>query len=91
VPAPIVVFEVVSPGRGNRRRDEEKIDKYESVPSILRYVVVESESRSFRAFWREPGERAWRWEAVDTVGPICLPEFGIDLSLDDVYSEIDFD
>jgi Uma2 family endonuclease len=55
VPAPIVVFEVVSPGAGNRRRDEEKVDEYESVPSILRYVVVESESRSFRAFWREPG------------------------------------
>ena len=36
VPAPIVVFEVVSPGQGNRRRDEEKVDEYESVPSILR-------------------------------------------------------
>ena len=34
VPAPIVVFEVVSPGRGNRRRDEDKVDEYESVPSI---------------------------------------------------------
>ena len=43
-PAPIVVFEVVSPGRGNRRRDEEKVDEYQLVPSILRYVVVESES-----------------------------------------------
>lgn len=90
VPAPIVVFEVVSPGRGNRRRDEEKIDEYESVPSILRYVVVESENRSFRAFWREHGERAWRREGFDAVGPICLPEFGIDLSLDDVYSGIGF-
>ena len=41
VPAPIVIFEVVSPGAGNRRRDEEKVDEYESVPSILRYVVVD--------------------------------------------------
>jgi Uma2 family endonuclease len=86
VPAPIVVFEVVSPGRGNRRRDEEKIDEYESVPSILRYVVVESESRSFCAFWREPGEQAWRRDAVDTAGPIRLPEFGIELTLDEVYA-----
>ena len=91
VPAPIVVFEVVSPGAGNRRRDEEKVDEYESVPSILRYVVVESESRSFRAFWREPGEQAWHREAADAAGPIRLPEFGIDLSLDEVYSGIDFD
>jgi Uma2 family endonuclease len=91
VPAPIVVFEVVSPGRGNRRRDEEKVGEYESVPSILRYVVVESESRSFRAFWREPGEQASHRDAADTAGPIRLPEFGIDLSLDEVYSGIDFD
>jgi Uma2 family endonuclease len=40
VPTPIVVFEVVSPGRDNLGRDEEKVDEYESVPSILRYVVV---------------------------------------------------
>ena len=32
VPAPIVVFEVVSPGRGHRRRDEEKVDEYEFGP-----------------------------------------------------------
>jgi Uma2 family endonuclease len=91
VPAPIVVFEVVSPGPANRRRDEDKIDEYESVPSILRYVVVESDSRSFRAFWREPGEQAWHREAPDTAGPIHLPEFGIELTLDEVYAGVDFD
>jgi Uma2 family endonuclease len=91
VPAPIVVFEVVSPGRGKRWRDEEKVDEYESVPSILRYVVVEPESRSFRAFWREPGEQASHPDAADAAGPIRLPEFGNELSLDEVYSGIDFD
>jgi hypothetical protein len=42
-------------------------------------------------FWREPGEQAWHRDAADTAGPIRLPEFGLDLSLDDVYSGIDFD
>jgi hypothetical protein len=60
-------------------------------PSILRYVVVESESRSFRAFWRKPDEQARHGEAPDAAGPIRLPEFGIDLTLDEVYSGIDFD
>jgi Uma2 family endonuclease len=91
VPAPVVVFEVVSTRRDDRRRDEEKIDEYESVPSVLRYVVVESESRSFRAFWREPGEQAWRREAPDAAGPIHLPEFDIELTLDEVYRGVDFD
>ncbi|HUB12598.1 MAG TPA: Uma2 family endonuclease [Acetobacteraceae bacterium] len=91
VPAPIVVFEVVSPGRDNRRRDEEKVDEYESIPSILRYVLVESESRSFGVFWREPGDQAWRREPPDAAGPIRLPEFGIDLTLDEVYRGVDLD
>jgi len=91
VPAPIVVFEVVSPGRGNRRRDEDKIDEYESVPSILRYVVVEWETRSFRMFWGEPGEQAWRRDAPDMRGAIRLPEFGIEVSLAEVYAGVEFD
>ncbi len=87
----MLFFEVVSPGRGNWQRDEEKVEEYESVPSILRYVFVESESRSFRAFWRELGERTWRRDGPDTVGPIRLPEFGIELSLGEVYAGVDFD
>ena len=63
ISAPVIVFEVLSPERENRRRDEdEKVDEYESVPSILRYVIVESESRGIRALWRQPGERQWRRE-----------------------------
>jgi Uma2 family endonuclease len=92
VPAPVVVFEVLSPGRENRRRDEqEKVDEYESVPSILRYVVVESECRGYQVFWREPGERAWRRGTLETATPIGLPEFGIELALEDVYAGIAFD
>jgi len=34
---------------------------------------------------------AWHRDAADTAGPIRLPEFGIELSLDDVYSGVDFD
>jgi Uma2 family endonuclease len=91
VPAPVVVFEVISPDRENRcRDDEEKVDEYESVPSVLRYVVVESESRAFRVFWREPGERAWRRIPPDTVGPIRLAEFGIEITMDEVYAGIEF-
>ena len=60
-------------------------------PRSLRYVVVEAESRLSRAFWREPGEQAWRREAPDTVGPIWVSGFGIEVSLDEVYAGVDFD
>lgn len=91
VSAPVVVFEVLSPGRENRRRDEEeKVDEYESVPSILRYIVVESERRGARVFWREPGERLWRRDPLDTQGPLQLPEFGVTLTFDEIYEGVDF-
>jgi hypothetical protein len=44
--------------------------------------------RSFRAFW---GERAWRRDGPDVAGPIRVPAFGIELSLDEVYAGVDFD
>jgi Uma2 family endonuclease len=91
IAAPVIVFEVLSPGRECRQRDEaEKVDEYESVPSILRYVIVESERRGIRAFWREPGERAWRREAWDEAGPLRVPEFGVTLSFDEVYAGVEF-
>lgn len=92
VPAPVVVFEVLSPGRENRRRDEqEKVDEYESVPTILRYVVVESERRGYQVFWREPGDREWHRGAPESGTPIGVREFGIDLDLAEVYAGIEFD
>ncbi len=92
IAAPVIVFEVLSPGRENRHRDEtERVDEYESVPTILRYVIVESESRGVRVFWREPGERAWRGEPLDAGGPLRLPEFGVDLGFDEIYEGVAFD
>ncbi len=91
VPAPIVVFEVLSPGRDNRRRDEQdKVDEYESVPTILRYVVVESARRDYQVFWREPGEREWRRGTPETAAPIAVPELRFELVLDEVYTGLDF-
>jgi Uma2 family endonuclease len=92
IAAPVVVFEVLSPEKENRVRDAvEKVEEYESVPTILRYVVVESESRGIHVFWREPGEREWRRQPLDTSGPLHLPEFGIALTLDEVYQGVEFD
>jgi Uma2 family endonuclease len=92
VPAPVVIFEVLSPGCGNRKPDEqEKVEEYESVPTILRYVIVESERRGCQVFWREPGAREWRRGSPETAMPIAVPEFGIAIALDAVYAGIDFD
>jgi hypothetical protein len=41
--------------------------------------------------WREPGERTWRRGMPDIVGPIGVPEFGIEFVLDEVYGGMSFD
>jgi hypothetical protein len=38
----------------------------------------------------DPGERAWHRDPPDTLGPIRLPEFGIEVALDEVYAGIAF-
>jgi len=82
---------VASPVRAiHRSSDAGRIHEYESVPSSFRHIVVELESRSFHAFWREPGEPEWRRETPDAAGPIRPPEFGITLALDEVYHGRDF-
>jgi Uma2 family endonuclease len=92
IAAPVIVFEVLSPGRENRRRDEEeKVDEYGSVPTILRYVIVESESRGVQVFWREPGEREWRREPLQSAGRLRLPEVDISLDFDEIYEGVAFD
>ncbi len=42
-------------------------------------------------FWREPGDREWRGGTPETGRPIDVPEFGIELTLDEVYAGIEFD
>jgi Uma2 family endonuclease len=92
IAAPIVVCEVLSSGKENRQRDEEeKVDEYGSVPTILRYLLVESETHGVRVVWRNPGERAWRDEPLDKAGPLHLPEFGVILTFDEIYEGIAFD
>jgi hypothetical protein len=61
------------------------------VPSILRYIIIESESRGVPVLWREHGEREWRRGSLDTEGPIGLPEFDIALAFDEVYRGNAFD
>ncbi len=91
IPAPVIVFEVLSPGRDNRHRDEQdKVDEYESVPTILRYIVVESERRGYQVFWRIPGERTWQRIPFTADGLLDVPEFGLTLTLDEVYAGLDF-
>ena len=63
----------------------EKLDAYQSVPSISHYVVVDSRRRSMRAFVRLA---EGRFGTTGSVESVTLPLLGdLVLALDDVYRD----
>jgi Uma2 family endonuclease len=81
---PVIVFEVLSDGTSKT----DLIDKnreYRATPSIQRYVILHQTHRAASVFVRR--EADWLSEVV--VGDnafLHLPEVGIDIPLDEIYS-----
>ena len=63
----------------------EKLDAYQSVPSIAHYLIIDSRRRSMRAFERLADGR---FETRGPVSSVTLPALGnLVLTLDDVYRD----
>jgi Uma2 family endonuclease len=81
---PVIVFEVLSDGTSKT----DLIDKnreYRATPSIQRYVILQQTHRAASVFVRRGND--WLSEVV--VGDnafLHLPEVGIDVPLDEIYS-----
>ena len=85
---PAVIVEVLS--RSTRRIDEgEKKDAYLTIPSLLVYLLVETESAAMVAFRRtERGFVREVYEGLETIVP--LPEVETELPLAEVYDGVVF-
>jgi Uma2 family endonuclease len=89
VPGVVVVFEVLSPTSGRIDRIV-KVREYAAVPSIRRYVILESSSIGLTVMEREgPGE-AWRTTVLTSDDILRMPEIGIEISVGDIYEDITF-
>ena len=85
-----IVFEVVSPGSENLDRVV-KVREYQAVPSIRRYVIVDSGGVALQAFYRREGADPW---TVETLGPdetLKLPEVAIEVPVAELYEDVVFD
>jgi Uma2 family endonuclease len=89
VPGVVIVFEVLSPSSARADRIE-KLLEYGAVPSILRYVVVESAGIGVGVFAREAGAAAWTATALVDGATLTLPEIGIDIPIVEFYDGVDF-
>lgn len=84
-----VVFEVLSPDSGRRDRIE-KVREYAAVPSIRRYVIVESASSGLLVLYRANGGDPWTAQALNADTVLALPEIGIELDIAEFYQDVDF-
>ena len=88
VPAPVVVFEVLSPGTSRTDRIE-KLREYQATSSIQRYVILEQDSIAAMVFARHGEE--WTVSAMTEADVLRMPEINVELPLADIYGDVEFD
>ena len=86
MPAPVVVFEILSPSTSRTDRIE-KLREYQATPSVQRYVILEQDSIAAMVFARHGDD--WIGAALTEADILQMPEIGIDLALAEIYADAD--
>jgi Uma2 family endonuclease len=89
-PNPVIVFEVISLDSGGRDRIE-KLREYAAVPSIRRYVIVESAGIGLTVLHRPEGGDAFTALPLLAEDTLHLPEIGIEVRVAEFYLDVEFD
>jgi Uma2 family endonuclease len=89
IPGVVVIFEVLSPTSGRNDRIV-KVREYAAVPSIRRYVILESTGIGLMVLERTTPDEAWRTSVLTSGDVLALPEIGIDVPVMELYEGIDF-
>ena len=89
VPGVVVVFEVLSPTCGRIDRIV-KVREYAAVPSIRRYIIVESSNAGLTVFERERDDETWRASTLTNDDLLRMPEIGIEIPVGEFYEGITF-
>jgi Uma2 family endonuclease len=89
-PDPVTVFEVLSPDSGGRDRIE-KLREYAAVPSIRRYVIVESAGIGLTVMHKPEGRDAFTALPLSVEDTLHLPEIGIEVPVAELYVDVAFD
>ena len=89
IPNPVIVFEVIS--ESTRRIDQiDKLREYHAVPTIKRYVIIEQIGVAVTVHSRM-GDEPWTTLPYAKGDVLDLPEIGIQLPVDLLYRNVDFD
>jgi len=88
-PDVVIVFEVISGDSGRRDRIE-TVREYATVPSIRRYVIVESANKDLLVLHRRQGGDAFTALALTEDDILELPEAGIAVPVAELYQDVAF-
>jgi Uma2 family endonuclease len=83
------VFEIVSPNTSRTDRVL-KVREYTAVPSIRRYVILESTSVGLTVLRRERPDEAWRLTTLISDHILRMPEISIEIPVAEFYEDLDF-
>jgi len=89
IPGVVVVFEVLSP-KTSRTDRIIKVREYAAVPSIRRYVIVESTGIGLTVIERERPDETWRLTTLAGDEMLRMPEIGIEIPVVEFYEDMDF-
>lgn len=91
IPSVIAVFEVVGSTAESSRRDRIiKVREYAAVPSIRRYVIVESSSAGLTVMERSSPEQPWQVTTLTGDDILRIPEIGVEIPVSEFYEGISF-
>lgn len=80
----IVVFEVVGPGSDEIDRII-KVREYAAVPSIRRYVILESSSIDVTVTERASPDQVWETTVLTNNDILRMPEIGVEVPVSELY------
>jgi Uma2 family endonuclease len=89
VPGVVVAFEVLSPTSGRMDRIV-KVREYAAVPSIRRYVILESSSVGLTVMERSSPDQVWQTTVLTNDDTLRMPEIGTEIPVAEIYEGIDF-
>lgn len=85
---PIMVIEVLSPTTEGYDRGV-KFLAYQSIPSLVEYVLITQSPRRFEIYRRQP-DGAWLYQSwAFSPPPLVLQSIGCSLTPDEVYFKVD--
>lgn len=87
IPGVVIVFEVISPSSDRNDRSV-KLREYRSVPTIRRYVIMETAYAGLTVFARQTADADWTAAALAPNEVLDLPEIGASIRVAELYEDL---